>query len=141
MISPARCERIWRADERLRPEGLRFADFWWLAMDEQQVSMSSVRVYESTAAALIRDACVLFLADNGNGVSIMDHGYSDFGRYEVSVPLARSTGFTERVGKAQDPTEALLLAVEAVLGLEPWVEQDNESPFIPGVGYCGDEQS
>ena len=111
MIDPKRMERIWKACPELRPEQMEWwkDDACWFANGQPD------GITPMIAAALIRDKCVWWLV---------------FAKWARLRPLAdgieiwwdssNADGF-EVLARHADPTEACLLAVERVLGLEPWV--------------------
>ncbi len=119
MIDPTRMERIWAKEPALRPEGLECPihghDPCWV------LKMQGARwfpIEQPIAAALIRDTCVWWLAENYYAAP----GRSSTGiwgliRYDLGAGVCYS------LGDSTDPTEAVLLAVEAVLGLPAWNPQ------------------
>ena len=147
MIDPKRMERIWAACPELRPEGLEFADcvdgpgVWSLDLDgmeliddEDSESRNSEpksigaelcsMIPPQSAAALIRDKCVWWLAHrDGAEIYLFDEDQGeDHRKTHLSTNLTWGPrGDEEKVFiNVNDPTEACLLACERVLGLEPW---------------------
>lgn len=149
MIDPKRMKRLWDACPELRPEGLEFADcadgpgVWSLDLDGMELIDDDDDDYDDeswnsepksigaepcsmippqSAAALIRDKCVWWLARQERDCVLQ---VSKSGKYGIGQRMGKQMVMS-RVSEIgmDDPTEACLLAVERVLGLEPW-EQAN----------------
>lgn len=135
-------EKIWPVCEELKPEGLNMRDtddglyIWtvdldgiecededpsedWKGEPSQTLDALEVMIPPQTAAALIRDKAVWWLArpDEDQGVAIVR--YADLsGVCLMPEPDDRDARRKARCVSA-DPTEALYLAVCKVLGVTP----------------------
>lgn len=122
MIDPKRMERIWKACPELVPRGLQMeyhpGQPYWRYAGEWVSSF--------LAEALIRDKCVWWLAANDKE-PCLDYAIREvpdeceFAKVDDIKLFCLYTGVDRhREDTSNDPTEACLLAVERVLGLEPW---------------------
>lgn len=122
MIDPKRMERIWKACPELRPEQMEWwkDDACWFANGQPD------GITPMIAAALIRDKCVWWLGEESLYFVPVGHSPRASKPGGWCFQLMGSDMLKEHLwcesgtDLGPDPTEACLLAVERVLGLEPW---------------------